>query len=51
MASRKLFQNDRALNETNGTETPLCDVIVVMNIAAGFCVSESTVRAEWFGSK
>ena len=34
MASRKRFQNDRALKGENGTETLLCDVIVVLNIAA-----------------
>lgn len=44
MASRKRFQNNCAFNETNGTETLLCDVIVVLNIAAGFCVSETFVR-------
>ena len=34
MASRKRFQNDRALKGENETETLLCDVIVVLNIAA-----------------
>ena len=33
-ASRKRFQNDRAQKGENGTETLLCDVIVVLNIAA-----------------
>ena len=33
MASRKRFQNDRALKGENGTETLLCDVIVVLKIA------------------
>ena len=33
MASRKRFQNDRALKGENGTETLLCDVIIVLNIA------------------
>ena len=33
MASRKRFQNDRTLKRENGTETLLCDVIVVLNIA------------------
>lgn len=44
MASRKRFPNNCAFDETNGTETLLCDGIVVLNIAAGFCVSESFVR-------
>ena len=34
MAFRKRFQNGRALKEENGTETLLCDIIVVLNIAA-----------------
>ena len=34
MASGKRFQNDRALKGENGTETLVCHVIVVVNIAA-----------------
>ena len=34
MASRRRFQNDRALKRENRTKTLLCDVIVVSNIAA-----------------
>ena len=33
MASQKKFQNDCKLKRENGTETLLCDVIVVFNIA------------------
>ena len=36
----KRFQNDRAFNARNGTETLLCNVTVVLNIAAflRYCV-------------
>jgi len=49
MASLKRFQNDRALQRRNGTETLLCDVIVVLNIAA--FLRQRVFRGEGFGSK
>ena len=49
MASRKRFQNERALKGENGTETLLCDVIVVLNIAT--FLHQRVVRGEGFGSK
>ena len=49
MASRKRFQNDRVLKRENGTETLLCDVIVVLNIAA--LLHKWVVRGEGFWCK
>ena len=49
MASQKRFQSDRALKGENGTEILLCDVIVVLNIAA--FLHQWVVRGEGFGSK
>ena len=49
MASGKRFQNDRALKGENGTETLVCQVIVVVNIAA--FLHQWVDRGEGFGSK
>ena len=49
MASRKRFQNDRALKGENATETLVYDVIVVLNIAA--FLNQWVDRGEGFESK